>query len=108
MNKKPKSDGYPNRYADLIKENQPNMPSSIDRLLPGEEQEIKKNRSSNEKLAENKKSIEEDENAVLNVRISKRRKDGLQVWFKAERDQNLSAGLRGVIVDFMRENEIPF
>lgn len=95
-------------YGDFAKVNKSGPKTSVDRLLPGEEEELRKERGY--KYVQEHSDTEDEETGEKSIlcgfRMDKKRKEILQEYLRKEKDQNLSAGLRSIIVEYMERNNI--
>jgi hypothetical protein len=99
----------PQHYSELrerIRKNPP--PTAADTPLPGEVEAEQEYDIKPPKYTEKANSEESpvNEQIPVNFRMSKKRKEILERWLKQERDQNLSAGLRAIIDEYMHRHNI--
>lgn len=93
-------------YSTLVETNKNGPTTAAERLLPGEEEEQKNYNIKEPKYAEKIKETDADEQVLVNFRMSRRRKEILEVWFRREKDQNFSAGMRAIVDEFMHKHDI--
>lgn len=106
MEKPRKPNQHVPRYSRLMKEGRAKPSTAADRPLPGEYEEEQNYNIPSVSYADRPQAEQGDEQVLVNFRMSKRRLELLKRWFKQEKDQNFSAGMRTMVDEFMHKHNI--